>query len=281
MQLDTALLEDTSVHYYVPGPPALGKLLYYPISVGYFDCKPAYQVARNIFSSCLLIVMLTGSLTYQTRHGRGTVRAGQALLLDCNEPHSYGAQGRCSFTFVHFDGACSRELCKEIESRGGNIVRVPNTSALHETIGEMLSAMRADRRLSEAQTSAMLYFLLMQLLEASGATGGGVVKNPVVDRAIAYIQAHLTDKLTVEVIAANAGYSAGYFSHLFAGETGMSPYQFVVKSRIERAQLLLQTTGLSIQDIAFQTGFNSAANFCYTFRRTTSLSPHEYRKRPL
>jgi AraC family transcriptional regulator len=127
----------------------------------------------------------------------------------------------------------------------------------------------------------MIYGMLMKLLDKSGASGDGGIGNPVVDRAIAYIQAHLMEKLSVEEISANAGYSASYFSHMFAEETGMSPYQFVVKSRVEHAQQLLKTTRLAVQEIAFQCGFNSAANFCYTFRRMTGISPHEYRKRPM
>lgn len=281
MQLHQDQLEETSVIYYVPGPPALSGLLYYPLCVGYFDCKPSYILQRNTYSSYLMIVMMTGSLSYETRHARGVARAGQVLLIDCNTPHSYAAQGKCSFTFVHFDGAQSREVYEELLHRSGGLIKLLRPNDLHESLGEMLSTLRQDRRLNEAQASAMLHGILMQLLEASGAAGSGTVGNSLVDRAIAYIQEHLTDRLTVETIAEHVGYSTGYFSHLFAGETGMSPYQFVVRSRVERAQQLLQTTRLTVQDVAFQCGFNSAANFCYTFRRFTGESPHEFRKRPM
>lgn len=281
LQLDPTYFEDTSVHYFVPQPAGREMLLYYPVSVGYFECKPSYQVQRNVFSSYLLIVMLTGALSFQTRRSRGVARPGSVLLLDCNEPHFYAALGKCSFTFVHFSGAQSRELFEEIQRKGGSLIRVPDPSAMHEAIGEMLSGMRENRRINEAHTSSMIYSMLMTLLEKSGASGAGGSGNPVVDRAIAYIQQHLTEKLSVEEIAASAGYSASYFSHIFAEETGMSPYQFVVRSRVEQAQQLLKTTRLTVQEIAFRCGFNSVANFCYTFRRTSGISPHEYRKRPL
>ena len=281
MRLDPTYYEDTSLHFFVPPPVGREALLYYPVSVGYFECKPAYQVQRNVFSSYLLIAMLTGTLSYQTRRSRGVARAGDVLLLDCNEPHSYAALGKCSFTFVHFSGAQSRELYDEIEGKGGNVIRVADPSTIHEIIGEMLSNMREERRMNESRTSSLIYSMLMMLLEQSGASGAGSSGNPAIDSAIAYIQSHLTEKLSVEVIAASAGYSASYFSHLFAEETGMSPYQFVVQSRVEQAQQLLKTTRLTVQEIAFQCGFNSAANFCYTFRRVCGVSPHHYRKRPL
>lgn len=281
MQLDPQYYEASSEHYYVPQPIGRESLLYYPVSVGYFDCKPSYGLQRNVFSSYLLLVMLTGSLSYQTRLSRGTARAGQVLLLDCNAPHAYAAQGKCSFTFLHFAGAQSQALYDEIVRNVGNLIPMASPNELHESIGELLFAMRSDHRLNEAETSALIYSMLMKLLEHSGASGAGSSGNPVVDRAIGYIQSHLTDKLSVEEIAANAGYSASYFSHLFAEETGLSPYQFVVKSRIEYAQQLLKTTRQTVQEIAFQCGFNSAANFCYTFRKLVGTSPHEYRRRPL
>ena len=48
---------------------------------------------------------------------------------------------------------------------------------------------------------------------------------------------------------------------------------------MDYAMQLLQTTRLSVQDIAFQVGFNSIANFCYAFRKEKGMSPHEYRQK--
>ena len=281
MQLDPAYYEDTSLHFYVPAPERHRDVMYYPVSVGYFDCKPSYSVQRNLFSSYLLIVMLTGALSWQTRRSRGVARPGQALLLDCNSPHSYAAQGKCSFTFVHFAGAQSAAIYEELEGSCGNLIHLPDPNELSEAIGEMLSALRSGSHLNAWQSSALIHGMLMKLLERSGASGGSATGHPTVDRAIAHIRTHLTDRLTVEEIAASTGYSPSYFSHLFTEETGMSPYQFVVRSRVEHAQQLLMTTRLTVQEVAFQCGFNSAANFCYTFRRMTGVSPHAYRKRPL
>lgn len=281
MKLNPETLHDTSVHYFIPAPGELHSVLYYPVSIGYYDCKPGYTVSRSIHNSFLLIVMMAGALNYQTRKQRGTLRVGQALLLDCNQPHSYQAQEECSFTFIHFDGAQSREICEQINRSSGNCIRLTDSTRMHEMVGELMGYMRDDRRVNEAQTSAMLYGILMVLMESSGVSGEGNIGNSIVDQAIEYIQTHLSDRLSVESIAANAGYSPGYFSHVFTRETGMSPYRFVVRSRMDSAMQLLQTSGMSIQDIAFQVGFNSVSNFCYAFRKEKGLSPHECRKKPV
>ena len=185
MQLQPEQLEDTSQVYYFPHPGDLSPLLYYPVCVGYFDCKPRYAVQRNSYNSYLLIAMLTGSLSYQTRHMRGVARAGQVLLVDCNAPHAYAAQGKCSFTFVHFDGAQSRELFEELLRRGGCLIKPRAPGDIHESIGEMLRTMRQERRMSQTQCSAMLYGVLMQLLESGSASDSAQVGHSLVDRAIA------------------------------------------------------------------------------------------------
>lgn len=281
MKLNPEMLEDTSVHYFVPAPGELHSVLYYPISIGYYACKPNFTVQRSIHKSFLLIVMMEGTLNYQTRRQRGTLKVGQALLLDCNQPHSYQAQGLCSFTFIHFDGAQSRDICEQINRVSGNCIRLTDSTRMHEMVGELLGYMRDERRVNEAQTSAMLYGILMVLMESSGVSGAGSIGNSIVDHAIDYIQNHLSERLSVEDIAADAGYSASYFSHVFQRETGMPPYRFVVKTRVDSAMQLLQTTPLSIQDIAFQVGFNSVANFCYAFRREKGMAPHECRQKPV
>lgn len=281
MQPGESYLDKTSAHYFFPTPQQHRKLLYYPVSAGFFECLPGYSVQRNTFSSYLLIAMLSGSLSFQTRKTRGIARPGQVLLLDCNAPHFYAALNRCSFTFVHFDGAQSRELYEEIERTNGNLLIVQEVNLLHESIGELIRTMRHERIVNEAQASTILYALLMQLMQASGSAPNALTGNTMVDRAIAFIQEHLAEKLTVEQVAAGCGYSASYFSHIFTQETGLSPYRFIMKSRMDSAMHLLQTTSLSVQDVAFQTGFNSIANFCYTFRKEVGASPHEFRRRPI
>ena len=281
LKLSPDILEDGSVHYYIPPPAQRREILYYPISAGHFECEPSYRVERSSYNSYLLVVMLSGSLSFHTLQTRGTARAGQILLLDCNGPHGYAAQGNCAFTFMHFNGAQSRAICEEINHTCGCLFSPPEVSSLDQAIHGMMSVMQEKHRINEVQTSAMLYGILMQLLESSGEAGRGTGVNTVVDRAVRYIQDHLSEAISVDRMAELSGYSASYFTSLFTKETGMSPHKFLLKSRMERAQQLLQTTDVAVQDIAFQTGFNSAANFCYAFRRETGLSPSDFRKRPM
>lgn len=281
MNLNPAMLEDTSVHYYFPQPTDALPYLYYPTSAGCFECKPTYRVDRHNYFSYLVIVMLSGSLSYTTISGRGIARPGYALLIDCHQPHSYKANGACSFMFMHFTGGQSREICSAILASLGSVVHLKNPGAICESLGEIITCMSAEKRINRVQASSLVYHVLMQLMSSDAAQSEGSTGHPTIDQALTYIQDHLTEKITVRDIAENIGYSESYFAHKFLEATGTTPYQFVIRCRIERAQQLLRTTALSVQEIAVQTGFNSVANFSYAFRKEVGDSPLKYRERPM
>lgn len=275
------MLEDSSVIYYVPQHGEKQDYLYYPQCAGYFQCNPTYQVERNNFNSYLLIVMLSGALSYTALRSRGVVHQGQALLLDCHQPHSYHAQGECSFVFVHFDGGQCADIYASIESTLGNIVRLPSASPISESIGEIIDRLAHGKRIGSAYASALVYGILMDFLAADPVQSEGSSGHPTIDQAMEYIHRHLGEKLTVKEIARHIGYSESYFAHKFQEITGESPYQFLLRSRLERSQQLLQTTALSIQEIAGLSGFGTVANFSHAFKKAFARTPHEYRERPV
>ncbi len=96
--------------------------------------------------------------------------------------------------------------------------------------------------------------------------------------AIEYINDNLSEDLTVSAIANELEMSQYYFSRLFKQSVGVSPYQYVVQQRIERAKYLLRTTTLSVAAIASQVGFSNQNQFTIQFRRLTGTSPSGYRK---
>lgn len=106
---------------------------------------------------------------------------------------------------------------------------------------------------------------------------------PPGDDAIAAAQrwmiASLTEPLTVADMARRASVSERTFHRRFAERTGVSPLIWLTDQRIARAKELLETTGLSVEQIATRVGLGTPANLRVHFRRATSLSPQEHRRR--
>jgi len=94
-----------------------------------------------------------------------------------------------------------------------------------------------------------------------------------------YINAHLNEKLSLEVIAATIGMSQYHFCRVFKETTGLTPWQYVIKKRIELAKQLLKIPQLSIVEISHQLGYSTPAQFSNFFRKHMGISPSNYRKR--
>jgi AraC-like DNA-binding protein len=97
--------------------------------------------------------------------------------------------------------------------------------------------------------------------------------------SISYIQLNLKKDLTVGALAKRANLHQDYFSRLFLQFTGERPLAYIHVKRIERAQYLMATTNLSYTQIAEETGFENLPYFSKVFKKVTSLTPGEYKKR--
>jgi AraC family transcriptional regulator len=97
------------------------------------------------------------------------------------------------------------------------------------------------------------------------------------EQALAFIDSHLSDKLTLPHIAEAFCVSPHHFAHVFREVFGVAPHQYVIRRRVERAKKLLDTTDLPIVEIALSVGCANQSHFSALFHRVTGLTPHSYR----
>lgn len=97
--------------------------------------------------------------------------------------------------------------------------------------------------------------------------------------ALDYIQEHYAEPLDLKKVAKVAGFSAPYFSELFAREQKVPFENYVRNLRLERAKQLLAASDLEVTRVAELSGFNSLQYFSRVFRAAVGVVPREYRKR--
>ncbi|WP_285775122.1 helix-turn-helix domain-containing protein [Microtetraspora sp. NBRC 13810] len=93
-----------------------------------------------------------------------------------------------------------------------------------------------------------------------------------------WLQRNLGAPLTLRDIADHAGYSTRSLNRQFQAQVGTSPLQWLLRARVERAQELLETTGLPVEVIAERVGFGSGAVLRRHFTRHVGTSPQAYRQ---
>ena len=95
--------------------------------------------------------------------------------------------------------------------------------------------------------------------------------------AMDYIEAHLSDPITLEELARTAAMGRAYFSTMFKKYNGISPWEYITIKRVEKAIRLIKNTDLTKLEIAAATGLGSQANFYKAFTRVTGKTPKEYK----
>jgi YesN/AraC family two-component response regulator len=101
----------------------------------------------------------------------------------------------------------------------------------------------------------------------------------LVKMALAYIQQHYAHTLSRAEIAAAVGVSEDYLSRIFSRETGVTPWEYLNRYRLQQARRLLRETEKNVTWIAAQVGFEDPAYFSRVFQRSEGCSPREYRTR--
>lgn len=94
-----------------------------------------------------------------------------------------------------------------------------------------------------------------------------------------YIDNHFKENISLDTLARLTHISKYHMAHVFTEEYGISPINYLIEKRIEEAKLLLQTTDYSLALIGRTLGFSSPSYFSQTFKKHTSYTPQEYRKK--
>lgn len=103
--------------------------------------------------------------------------------------------------------------------------------------------------------------------------------NSKVNRSLDFIEQHVNRDLSIHEIASFAGISTYHFHRIFQAVTGESLYACIIRLRIEGAAARLLTSGISITEAAYSSGFNDAATFSRAFKKHLGLSPSRWRQK--
>lgn len=127
----------------------------------------------------------------------------------------------------------------------------------------------------KVESRGILFILLSRFLKY--ATQKDAVADDRIRQALALIRHNLEKRLDIATIAREVCMSKDHFIRTFKKEVGTTPNSYIIKKKMEMAQLLLLTTDNPVKSIAVQLGFADDSYFNKSFRRFSGMSPQQYR----
>lgn len=209
------------------------------------------------------------------------VRPGDTMLLHFPQDNRYWLPPESphwTHLYLCLNGRTALEVWRQVTAVAGPLVRLQPDGAALATVVAVIGTGLAGGIDSPFRSSALAYQVAMALADELLPTGAASARPPPVERAMRYAREHFRAPIGVPELAAEAGYSRAHFTRLFTAAEGLSPADYLRHVRVEAAVKLLQTSQLSLDDIAGQCGFNDGAYLAKVFRRAFGMTPTAFRR---
>lgn len=192
------------------------------------------------------------------------------------------AEDPWEYRWVGFNGTHAEQFLSGIGlSPDSPIQSHLNKNALI-SLFDQLSALEGDVEYKELFANGILLQVMAVLHSERTRSSSSIVpasgaKNRYVQKAIQYITQNYAEQISVPMIAAQVGLERSYFTKMFKKYTGKPPHVFLLEVRMRKAASLLKASDLSVEHIAYSTGFNNINHFSATFTRFYRMPPSKYR----
>jgi AraC family transcriptional regulator len=158
---------------------------------------------------------------------------------------------------------------------------------IHQTalsiLSEMTSETAAGRMYVETASLMLAARLIHKYCDCGSSALTALDAHPLdhvrLRRVLDYISTNVDEDITLADLARVGGQSPFHFARKFTLAMGVSPKRYVSRMRLDRAMAELAAGRLPLAQIALNAGFSSQASFTRAFRRATSMTPQEYRRR--
>ena len=210
--------------------------------------------------------------------------SNQVFIIPRNTPHVYGAnkQDPWSIYWLHFKG----ENISMFESIFGKIITIKEAaeSRYHDRMllfEDMFRNLEMGYNIENLEyiSFCLSYFLASIKYLPQYRTIKNVKLDDPIQKSILFMKNNLENKITLEDIANNVGYSPSHLITMFTQKTSYPPMTYYNQLRIQKACSYLQFSELKIKEIAFRLGFFDPFHFSKAFLKEMNITPKEYRRR--
>lgn len=245
---------------------------------------PTYRPRGRLDYQIIYIASGKAYFHFDTPENETIVPAGNVVMFRPKELQKYEYYGKdkTEVFWIHFTGSDVKNILRKYGFADKQRVFSVGTSLEYERIFKRIIS---ELQKCQSDYEEMLMILLRHLLIVFNRelTREHVLKNEYMDRemelTVSYFSTNYNLDINIEEYASSKGMSVSWFIHNFKKYTGETPMQFLTSIRITNAQILLETTTYSVNEISRIVGYNNPLYFSRIFHKRKGYSPQQYRKR--
>ncbi|HOF62279.1 MAG TPA: helix-turn-helix domain-containing protein [Candidatus Latescibacteria bacterium] len=196
-------------------------------------------------------------------------RIGLHLLKSMSAHHSYAVFSRKDY--ANFQKNLSKSAKRPFRLSPALKVACRELSTfLKRPSGDICSAEYGQIRI----LCCSILYNLVKILSAPPSA----IKPQLMDEAVRFLESHYAESIHVEDLVKHMGYSRARLFTLFKRHTGLTPNDFLIRFRINKAKEMLRNSTLTVAEVATATGFSGPEYFYTVFKRYVGVTPSEYRR---
>ena len=229
-------------------------------------------------SSHLLVLANEGSFHISFLGRCYEMEKDTVLFIPKNTPYSLKSKGTINHAVIHFDAEITAyDPSIKGKDATSDFFFIPTYIKADITVRsgiERVAELGTDNPLCELKRKVNLLRALMSI----SALSQSVKESQFVKKIKQYLVDHMAEKVSLEKISVEFGYTKQYLIRVFKKEMGKSPIHYLNEQRLLKSTAELLNEGKSIAEIARECGFDDYNYFSRAFRRRYGMSPREYRK---
>jgi AraC-like DNA-binding protein len=273
--------KDWGLYLNVAGYARIAPLLEYPPRVhpsGYFFTWEKGRVLQEY----QINYITEGSGILETATDQFAVSPGSVIILRPGMWHRYRPDTSTGWNehYIGFDGEfCTRLFQEGFFAANRPVLYIGFQENILQLFFEIIQSVKEEKTGHQqviAATTILMVSKILSVIRNQEFAGKSIERT--IQKACLYFRENLNKNINIEKLAQelNVGYS--YFRQMFRKYTGISPTQYHLSLRIQKARDLLVSTDQSFKEIAIDLGFESYFYFSRIFKDKTGQSPMEFRK---
>lgn len=249
---------------------------------GFEHCLPRHSYGPHIRNNYVIHIVIDGKGTLEKNGVQWQIRKDQMFILFPDEETTYEADKESPWYYfwMGFHGEDADSLVKMMGfTNDSPVISFPEAERAEQIIKVMLTYKSLTPE-GQLKRKAGMYMLLSEMIKAHEIEAGGESPTGYISYAqyaARYINNHFFEKIRIQDLAKHIGISRSYLVKLMKQETGMSPQEYLIETRMRRASDLLSRSNDPVRSIAAECGYDDALAFSKVFKSRFGVNPSEYR----